>query len=432
MADTGATVVSAGRPFDGPGTADPSHRAPPQLPSGRRDALRFWCDQKPGPMIPANRALAFLLIVSALAGCGGPRAVTGLPGSATGGASSAVVPIYLATSRERSDNPALPYSAGRSQELAFAEFDIGIPAGHRPGRVETSGRVPDPARHFTALAYAPIADRRAFIDALDAALEKRKPESREIFIFVHGYNNNIAESLFRNAQLTHDYEMGSVSVHYAWPSGASIPLYVFDRDSAIVGRVGLAETIEIAAQTKATRIVLLGHSMGAYVVMEALRDLAMSGRGRTLKRLGGVVLAAPDIDIDAFQSQADDIGTLPQPFTIIVSRRDRALGFSRRIAGGHPRVGSGSDIAFLQSRGITVLDVSDIDGGSHGVFASSETLMKLIDNSRLMRATLEDEQTAMSPTALAASAAAVEGATSLTVFLPARLIGRLAAVPPAR
>ena len=212
-----------------------------------------------------------------------------------------------------------------------------------PGRVETSGRAPDPERHFTALSYAPIADRRAFVAALDGALEQRRPESREIFIFVHGYNNNIAESLFRNAQLTHDYAMGSVSLHYAWPSGASIPLYVFDRDSAIVGRGGLAETIAIAAETKAARIVLLGHSMGAYVVMEALRDLAMSGREHVLKRLGGVVLAAPDIDIDAFQSQADDIGTLPQPFTIVVSRRDRALGFSRRIAGGHPRVGSGAE-----------------------------------------------------------------------------------------
>lgn len=382
--------------------------------------------------MPAKRVLAFVMMVTALVGCGGPRAVTGLPADGTGPGSKAVVPIFLATSRERSDDPAKPYSAGRSQELNFAAFDIGIPAGHLPGRVETSGRAPDPERHFTALSYAPIADRRAFVAALDAALEQRRPESREIFIFVHGYNNNIAESLFRNAQLTHDYAMGSVSLHYAWPSGASIPLYVFDRDSAIVGRGGLAETIAIAAETKAARIVLLGHSMGAYVVMEALRDLAMSGRERVLKRLGGVVLAAPDIDIDAFQSQADDIGTLPQPFTIVVSRRDRALGFSRRIAGGHPRVGSGADIAFLQSRGITVLDVSDVDGGSHSVFASSETLMKLIDNSRLMRATLEDEQAATSPTALAAGAAAVGEATSLTVFLPARLIGRLATVPPAQ
>ena len=50
--------------------------------------------------------------------------------------------------------------------------------------------------------------------------------------------------------------------------------------------------------------------------------------------------------------------------------------------------------------------------------------MKLIANSRLMRATLEDEQAATSPTALAAGAAAVGEATSLTVFLPARLIGQ--------
>lgn len=368
-------------------------------------------------------------MLAVLSGCGG-RAVTGLQAGVSGEKSAAVVPIFLATNRARSDNPALPYSAERSQTLNFAELDIGIPGNHMPGRVETSSRVPDPARQFAALDYRPIEDRKRFVAALNAALAKRAPADREIFIFVHGYNNNIAESLFRNAQITHDYGINSVSLHYAWPSGGAIPLYVFDRDSVIVGRRGLAETIEVAAQTNATNVVLVGHSMGAYVVMEALRDLALSGRQRYLRRLGGVVLAAPDIDIDAFQSQADDIGKLPQPFTIIVSRRDRALGFSRRIAGGHPRVGSGADIALLQSRGITVLDVSELDGGTHSVFASSKTLMKLVDNSRLMRATLDDEKASTEPSALAASAAAVEGATSLTLFLPARLIGRMATATP--
>lgn len=376
--------------------------------------------------MPTKRLLAILVLLAVLSGCGGPRAVTGLGITHSGAHPAASVPIFLATSRGRAEELSRPYSAERSQTLNFARFDIGIPANHVPGRVETSGTAPDPARQFTALSYEQIDSRKKFVSDLNAALAQRPDKDREIFLFVHGYNNNIADSLFRNAQITHDYNIGAVSLHYAWPSGGAIPLYVFDRDSTVVGRRGLAETIEIAAQTNAKDIILVGHSMGAYVVMEALRDLAISGRGRYLKRLGGVVLAAPDIDLDAYQSQADDIGDLPQPFTIIVSRRDRALGISRRLTGGHPRVGSGADIAQLQTRGITVLDVSDVDGGSHNVFASSQTLMKLIDNSRLMRTTLQNEQAATSPSALAESAAVVEGAVSLTVFLPARMIGRIA------
>lgn len=375
----------------------------------------------------AKRTLAMFVIMVALAGCGGPRAVLGLGSeSPVGATAAAIVPVYVATSRARSDNLSLPYSAERSQTLNFAKFDIGIPRSHVPGEVETSGNTPDPARHFTARSYQPIDGRQQFIEQINAALERRPAEEREIFIFVHGYNNNFADSIFRNAQIVHDYKIKAVALHYAWPSGGALPLYVFDRDSALIGRDGLAETIEIAAQTKARRILLLGHSMGAYVVMEALRDLAQTGRERYLKRLSGVVLAAPDIDVDVFQSQVNDIGQLPEPFTILVSRRDRALGFSRRIAGGHSRLGSGSDIAALQAKGISVLDASDLDGGSHNVFASSQTLMDLAGNSSLLRDMLQHEQGTASETILADGSSAIESAASLVVYLPARILGSVA------
>ncbi|WP_072377216.1 alpha/beta hydrolase [Rhizobium tibeticum] len=373
------------------------------------------------------RLSVIVIMLLALLGCGGPRAVLGLPVASSSGAEPrSIVPIYVATTRARSDNLSLPYSAERSKTLNFAKLEIGIPRNHVPGRVETSGRLPDPSRHFSARTYQPIAERQEFIRRLNTALAQRAPENREILIFVHGYNNNFADSVFRNAQITYDYDIKSVSLHYAWPSGASVPLYVFDRDSALVGRRGLAETIEIAAQTNATRVILVGHSMGAYVVTEALRDLALRGRTSTLKRLGGVVLAAPDIDVDVFLSQLDDIGEIPRPFTIIVSQRDRALGISRRLAGGRPRVGSGSDVAILQKRDIAVIDVSDIDGGRHNVFASSPTLMDIVSNNALMRSVLREDQGPVGQTMLADGASVIEGAATLVIFLPSRILGGLA------
>lgn len=381
--------------------------------------------------MPPKNLFVVLIALVLLSGCGG-RAVLGLDAAASAGEPAAIVPIYVATSRARSENLSQLYSAERSQTLNFAKFDIGIPENHVPGMVEKTDGTPDPTRHFTARSYQQIGGRQQFIAQLDAALMRRAPEDREIFIFVHGYNNNFADSIFRNAQITHDYALKSVSLHYAWPSGGALPLYVFDRDSALVARRGLAETIGIAAATKATRIILVGHSMGAYVVMEALRDLAISGQGRYLKRLSGVILAAPDIDLDVFQSQVEDIGAVPRPFTIIVSRRDRALGISRRIAGGHPRVGSGSDIALLQAKDIAVLDVSELSGGSHSVFASSETLMNLASNSALMRSVLEGDDATTSETVLAGGASVIEGATSLVIFLPARFLGGVANIPRAR
>ncbi|NRP18290.1 hypothetical protein LPJGGPFB_01521 [Ensifer adhaerens] len=377
--------------------------------------------------VSSMRLSVIVIMLLALAGCGGPRAVLGLPVDASSGAKpQAIVPIFVATTRAPSGNLSLPFSAERSKTLNFAKLDIGIPQNHVPGNVEKSGRVPDPKRHFSARTFQPIDQRQEFVRQLNAALARRAPEDREIFIFVHGYNNNFADSVFRNAQIVYDYNIKSVALHYAWPSGAAIPLYVFDRDSALVGRRGLAETIEIAAQTNAKRIVLVGHSMGAYVVTEALRDLALRGRTSTLKRLGGVVLAGPDIDVDVFQSQLEDIGDIPRPFTIVVSRRDRALGISRRLAGGHPRVGSGADIKMLQDKEIAVIDVSDVDGGTHSVFATSQTLMDVVNNDALMRNVLREEGAPAGQTMLADGASVIEGAARLVIFLPSRLLGGMA------
>lgn len=377
-----------------------------------------------------ERLLALLISLVVLSGCGGPRAVLGLGSEMSSVEPAGIVPIYVATTRARSDNLSLPYSAERSKTLNFARLDISIPQNHVPGRVEKTGRTPDPARHFVAKTFQPIEGRQQFVEQLNAALMLRPPEDREIFIFVHGYNNNLADSVFRNAQITHDYNVRAVSLHYAWASGGSLPLYVFDRDSANFGRGGLADTIEIAAQSKARRVLLVGHSMGAFVVMEALRDLAQTGRERYLERLGGVVLAAPDVDVDVFQSQANDIGELPHPFTIIVSQRDRALDVSSRIAGGHPRIGSGSDIAMLQRKNITVLNVSELDGGTHSVFASSQTLMSLTGNSQVLRNLILDDQATSTETMLADGASVIEGAASLVIYLPARLLSRVARTGP--
>jgi esterase/lipase superfamily enzyme len=53
-----------------------------------------------------------------------------------------------------------------------------------------------------------------------------------------------------------------------------------------------------------------------------------------------VILAAPDIDIDVFRSQLEVIGPLSPPMTLLVSRDDKALDLSRRIADARQRVGT--------------------------------------------------------------------------------------------
>ncbi|GGA96547.1 hypothetical protein GCM10011491_26110 [Brucella endophytica] len=377
-------------------------------------------------MIAARLGL-FLLMALSLAGCSGravlwagPRAEAAMV--RMGEKPAAVVPVYVATTRQRSDNLSLPYNAKRSLALNFARVDVGIPPTHKSGIVEKTDRVPDPAKYFAAVALQPYDNRKVFAEKLNAALAARPTNEQEILVFVHGYNNNFADSTFREAQFIHDYGFKSVAVHYAWPSAGALGLYVYDRDSANFARDGLAELLEIVSRTRAKRIILVGHSMGSLVVMEALRTLAISGRRAPIDRLTSVMLAAPDIDVDVFREQVRDIGKLPRPFAVLVSREDRALNISSRITGGHPRVGGGSDIAMLRENGITVLDLSDVDEGGHDVFASSPTLMTLVKRGGLTERTLEGEGPTPGETILADGSSVLRGAASLVLYLPTRIL----------
>ena len=376
--------------------------------------------------------LAFVSLI--ISGCTNSRAVlwhgpNSSPSSIAAGEAAIVkpakpayvVPVYVATSRQRSDNFSLPYNAKRSDELNFSRVDVGIPKAHVKGVVEKTGYKPDPAKHFAAVSFQPYDNSKVFVDQLNKALDERAPKDQELLIFVHGYNNNFADSTFRAAQFTHDYGLKSVTVHYAWPSAASLGLYVYDRDSANFSRDGLAELLKLAAKTKAKRILLIGHSMGSFVTMEALRTLSLNEEQATLKRLTNVLLAAPDIDLNVFEKQVKDVKPLP-PMGVMVSRNDSALNISGRITGGHSRVGDGSSIETLQKYGIAVLDASKVDGGDHSVFASSPTLMALVNDGSLSFNTLKGEGQTSGEAMLADGTNVLSGAASMVIYLPGRIL----------
>jgi esterase/lipase superfamily enzyme len=91
-----------------------------------------------------------------------------------------------------------------------------------------------------------------------------------------------------------------------------------------------------------------------------------------MRKLGLVVLAAPDIDIDVFKSQMRSFGKPNKPFYIIVSKDDKALRASNFIAGGQTRLGAVKNTAELAQLGAVVVDMTDVkgnDSANHGKFA---------------------------------------------------------------
>ncbi|MDD9332543.1 MAG: alpha/beta hydrolase, partial [Bartonella sp.] len=123
-------------------------------------------------------------------------------------------------------------------------------------------------------------------------------------------------------------------------------------DSANFARDGLIELLITISETDVERVSIVAHSMGNFVTMEAFRTLALQGKYKLVQRNTSFLMAAPDIDLDVFERQLNDIKILPQPTAILVSRKDKALAVSSRLTGGHPRVGDGSNIEILRKNGI--------------------------------------------------------------------------------
>ena len=121
------------------------------------------------------------------------------------------------------------------------------------------------------------------------------------------------------------------------------------------------------------------------VTMEALRQLYAHQGDMAADRLGAVVFASPDIDMDVFTSSIDHIGPIARNITVLTATNDRALALSRWMAGGMTRVGAAQK-AQLERLGLHVIDASKEGWGliNHDLFLSDgrirEVIRRALDN----------------------------------------------------
>ena len=320
-----------------------------------------------------------LLAVALLAaGCGERGFVTIDPTAAKVGA---IEPILVATSRTASEGADI-FGPERSEVLGFARFEVSVPPDRAPGTLSFPQSLPaDPRTDFLTVDASRIRDERAFLARVDADLALRPRGERRLFVFVHGFNTNFAEGIYRQAQMLHDFGTPALGVHYAWPSAADARLYLYDRDSAFFARDGLERLLRLLGDSDAERIVLVGHSMGAQVTLEALRQMALVGAPRFFDKLAAVALLSPDVDVDLFRSEVAPLATMDIPWFIFVSSHDRALRAASFLRGRQARLGSIVDPAALAGLDVTVIDMSDVTGGdalNHSVVASSPVMISLV------------------------------------------------------
>jgi esterase/lipase superfamily enzyme len=291
-------------------------------------------------------------------------------------------PIFIMSTREASELAGTLFGTDRAPELGLASVNVTVPPTHVSGQLERSKRLPpDPRTDFTVIDPTVYATDAAFIASIDRELARRPRADRDILLFVHGYNNTTSDAVLRLGQFVEDTGFQGVPVLFTWASAASASRYVYDLNSALIARSKIKEMSEILARTRSNSVSVFAHSMGTMLAMEGLVDAQLTGTLGRRNHIDAIMLASPDIDIDLFQTQ---ISILPRDVVermyLLVSQDDAALRFSRRIAGGVPRVGA-ADAAYLEQFGVTVIDLSEIEdssSGSHSKFAGSPEVVRLI------------------------------------------------------
>ncbi|MDK3020414.1 MULTISPECIES: alpha/beta hydrolase [Rhodobacterales] len=249
------------------------------------------------------------------------------------------------------------FGGNRADKTTFLEYIVSVPPNHQPGKIEWPDLEIDAARHF-AVRNDTILSAEAF---------SRKASQRHVGVYIHGFNTNYQEALFRGVQLAADAQIDGEPIVFSWPSEGSATAYLADRDASDFSRAALADLLTMLTKGRSVSdpLPVLAHSMGARMTMEALVHLSLAGRSDVLDRTV-LVLAAPDIDIDLFRKQMASIGKTKHPITILVSSDDRALKISARLAADRTRLGAVdvNDPAIQQlivDTGVRIVDVTQIE-----------------------------------------------------------------------
>jgi esterase/lipase superfamily enzyme len=335
-------------------------------------------------LLEISLRLIAALAATLLAGCvsDGMRAVDGHVTNAVSLVSGprgepSRVPLFVASTRRGEG----AVDDGRAY---FSLTDIGVPQNHRPGAIERpSFGQADKHRHFTVLAKRNM-DEEEFYGELAAHVSGRIGVSRDILLYVHGFNTSHDEARYRLAQVVADGGFSGVATLFSWNSRGGLFNYESDKEAATVSRDALEKVLLSLAKTPGVgRVHILAHSMGAWLTMETLRGVALSGHADLDGRLGEVMLANPDIDLNVFRQQLSRVD--PHRVSIFVANNDRALSLSSRIAGARPRLGAmdpskPEEKAELDRLGVAVHDISSFstDFVGHGAFAEAPDVVKKI------------------------------------------------------
>lgn len=205
-------------------------------------------------------------------------------------------------------------------------------------------------------------------------------ERSDTLVFIHGFNVTFNGAIDAAARLAEEVTVGGRRLNvvvFSWPSdGAAVPLmsYYSDREDArasgpAVARAFLKLREYLVALPDAEYcqrcLHLLTHSMGAYVLRNGLQAVIAKDPKSLTRLFDQIMLAAPDEDDDAFETEAKllHLPRIGRQVTVYFNPNDKGLVISDKTKTNPDRLGSdGPRLVDLIPKKVVLVDCRNVAG----------------------------------------------------------------------
>lgn len=218
--------------------------------------------------------------------------------------------------------------------------------------------------------------RSEFLSDLQRELSTRAAQERALLVYLHGYRTTFDEAAKYAAQIGYDVKFPGPVAFFSWPSRGSYFGYWAD-ERAIERSVEPIQNflVALAKNSGALKVHIIAHSMGNRGLLQALANIVKGAEAREV-RFGQIVLAAPDVAVDAFRASAPTVTGVSDQTTLYVSRKDVALALSAFFVHRDNRAGFTPPITTIEK--VSTVNVSNFDVSllGHGYVASAREVLR--------------------------------------------------------
>jgi esterase/lipase superfamily enzyme len=199
--------------------------------------------------------------------------------------------------------------------------------------------------------------------------------TREVLLFIHGYNTPFEDGIYRTAQLAVEVDFRGLPIYFAWPGGEHWWEYIAAVDQVATAANELATLLRLLVRNgNVTTLHVIAHSLGNRVLAQAIDRL---GADSTLgqAKIADLVMVAPDVNKGQFAQVTTAMVRQFHQRTVYVSDTDLALRLSSLFSketrvGQRTPIGVGSEFEAVDATGArdTIM--------GHSYFVDTDTIAK--------------------------------------------------------